>query len=267
MPPENNTGLPILPIWIPPELVPPVTRIPADSLPATPPRGAIAIAGEGSLVPEAYGRVLITRPRIFTIGYSDDWYWFGALWCAGEVEKIESIWDGDTLWKSTQSSSVHTNYNGTPSQTYDAKLAAYVAGYSDDMAGLCYTAMGFHYLTPVKIGSIRAIIQGKKIYDPRIASTVYSSNFALMFRDLAVSQGLSVIDSNIIIAADFNDEDLGGNKRRWGGLLFDKQETVDKQLELLAEHAGCFYIREGGVAKLIPDAQHLVFIYSVIPQV
>jgi hypothetical protein len=254
MPDENlddsvSLGLPELPDWIPP-----VTRIPADSLPPTPPRNAIAIAGEGSLIPEAYGRVLISRPRIFTIGYLDGIYWFGALWCGGECEEIESLWVGDEYWRGSANTSMHRNYLGTPSQTVDSKLAEYVTDYDDDMANLCYTAIGFHYNTPIKLSSIRAIIKAKKTYDPRTTTTIYNSNFALMFRDLAVSRGLSVIDSNIIIAANYNDEDLGGgHKRRWGGLLFDKQQTVDKQLQLIAEHAGCFYVREAGVAKLIPD--------------
>lgn len=247
---EEISDLPELPDWIPP-----VTRIPADSLPPTPPRNSIAIAGEGCLIPEAYGRVLITRPRIFTIGYSDGIYWFGVLWCGGEVYEVESLWHGDIMWRNTDSSSYHQNYIGTPNQTIDSKLATYVAGYADNMADLCYTAMGFPSDTPLKISTIRAIIKGKKTYDPRITSTVYNLNFALMFRDLAVTQGLSVDDDNIIIAANYNDEDLGGgHKRRWGGLLFDKQQTVDKQLQLIAEHAGCIYVREAGVAKLIPDA-------------
>jgi len=245
--------LPELPDWIPP-----IPRVPANSLPPTPPRGSIAIAGEGSLIPEAYGRVLITRPRIFAIGYKSGVYWFGALWCAGEVEEIESIWTGDDLWRSTASSSYHTNYVGTTGQGVDPKLASWVSGYADTMAGLCYTAMGFPYSTPVKLSSLRAIIKAKKVYDPRITSTAYSDNFALMFRDLAVAQGLTVDETNISTAADFQDEDLDAgaqtHRRRWGGLLFDKQQTVDKQLQLLAEHAGCFYVREAGVAKLIPDA-------------
>jgi hypothetical protein len=245
-----ETPLPELPDWIPP-----VTRIPADTLPPNPPRNAIAIAGEGSLIPEAYGRVLITRPRIFAIGYSGGVYWFGALWCGGECDEIESLWDGDNLWRADNSSAYHQNYIGTPSQTVNSKLAAWVDGYDDDMANLCYTAMGFPHDSPIKISSLRAIVRAKKTYDPRITSTVYNSNFALMFRDLAVTQGLSVDDINIALAADYNDEDLGGShKRRWGGLLFDKQQTVDRQLQLIAEHAGCIYIREAGVAKLIPDA-------------
>jgi hypothetical protein len=245
--------LPELPDWIPP-----IPRVPANSLPPTPPRGSIAIAGEGSLIPEAYGRVLITRPRIFTIGYKSGVYWFGALWCAGECEEIESLWAGDELWSSAASSIYHTNYTGTAGQPIDPKLAAWITGYSDAMPNLCYTALGFPYDSPVRLSSLRAILKAKKVYDPRTTLTEYTTNFPLMFRDLAVAQGLTVDETNIITAANFNDEDLdagaGTHKRRWGGILFDKQQTVDKQLQLIAEHAGCFYVREAGIAKLIPDA-------------
>ncbi len=255
--PVETPPLPELPDWIPPALIPPVTRVSADTLPATPPRNTIAIAGEGSLIPEAYGRVFITRPRIFAIGYNGvtGFYWFGAVWCNGECDEIESIWQGDTIWRTGESSSRHQNYIGTPTQTVDPQLASFVAGYNDDMAGLCYSSIGFHYKTPIKISTLGAIVKAKKIYDPRTTFTVYSDNFALMFADLAVNQGLSTQDANIIIAADYNDEDLGGgHRRRWGGLLFQRQLTVDKQLKLIAEHAGCIYFREAGVAKLIPDA-------------
>lgn len=247
-----DASLPLLEL---PDWIPPVPRVPANALPPTPPRGSIAIAGEGSLIPEAYGRVLITRPRIFAIGYKSGVYWFGVLWCAGECEEIESLWAGDDLWSSAASSSYHTNYLGTAGQGVDSKLASWISDYADTMAGLCYTAMGFRYSNPIRLSSLRAIIKAKKVYDPRTTNTEYTTNFALMFRDLAVAQGLSVDETNISEAADYNDEDLGGgHKRRWGGLLFDKQQTVDKQLQLIAEHAGCFYIREAGIAKLIPDA-------------
>ena len=255
--PVNRVPTPKLPDWIPP------ARLPANALPKRSYTGNIAVAGEGSLVPEAYGRVMIRSPRIFAIGYVNDWYWLGALWCKGEINLIESIYNRNKYWLGSANSSNHNQYLGDNIQNVDPKLASWITGYADNMRGYAYTAIGFHHTLMVDVSSLSAIVQGKLIYDPRTTSTGYSSNFALMFRDVAVSQGLSVDDDNIADAADFNDELLGGEKRRWGGLYFDKQDTVDKQLQVIAEHAGCFYVREAGVAKIIPDAPSTsVYIFS-----
>jgi len=239
-----------------PEYVQPISRVPAAKLPA-PQDVSVSVAGEGAIIPEVYGRVVIDRPRIFAVGHSDNIVALGLLWCRGEVSKIEKLYFGDLSKSSQTQSMIHKHYLGTATQAPDLVLQGTISGYNDSMAGLCYTRLTLAAGDITAAGSIRVIVQGKKLYDPRTTLTAYSTNFALMFRDLAVSRGLTIDDVNIGAAADYCDEllpPITGEKRRWGGFVFDKPDTVDNQLNLIAEHAGCFYVREGGTVKLVPDA-------------
>jgi len=229
---------------------PKLSRLPASQLPEQKDL-IIAIAGEGALIPEAYGKVVIPRPRIFAAGQHFTSIVMGLLWCRGEVDAVEGVYVGDNLVSTID------DYTGDAGNDVNNYLAAAISGYADTMPGLCYSVVRLSGDDIATAPTMRAVVRGRKIYDPRTTTTVYSTNFALMFRDLAVARGLTVDETNISTAADFCDELVPlvtGEKRRWGGLFFDKPETIDKQLALMAEYAGCFYVREAGTVKLIPDA-------------
>ena len=267
----SQTGIRIGPVFNPelPDYPDIIDRVPAGQLPQEQ-NVNLSVAGEGALIPEAYGRVMVVNPRIFAAGTYSGHLYLGLLWCRGEVDEIEKFWMGDRAVTIQTQSIYHQHYTGIPNPAdapgtdasgVDGYLKVAIAGYADTMQDMCYTRVNVSTVLAnwpdASISSFRAIIKGKKIYDPRDLTTAYNTNFALMFRDLAVDRGLTIDETNIGAAADYCDELLPavtGDKRRWGGLLFDRQDTVDKQLALIAEHAGCFYVREAGTVKLIPDA-------------
>ena len=73
---------------------------------------------------------------------------------------------------------------------------------------LLYNADAFPNGVPV----VTAIVQGKKVYDPRTETTVYSSNAALCLRDYLISSGIAssseVDDTLFATAANICDEDV-----------------------------------------------------------
>lgn len=240
---------PTSPPTIPDEPSVPVVRIPASNIPRVSER-RILLAGEGSLVPYAYGRVAMNRPRVRAVGRLGGKIVMALVWCLGEVDAIETVYNNDEPFTGSV-----TNYTGTQAQTVDPTLAAAISGFNDAMKGVCYSVVQVSATDANVSLTFSAIIRGRKVFDPRASTTAYSANPALVFRDIATSMGLSPDDDSIETAANYCDEQKGGANRWEMHLAFDQPRPIDKQLQLVAEYAGCYMVRDAGVVKLLPDRE------------
>lgn len=120
-------------------------------------------------------------------------------------------------------------FYGTTTQTADPDLAAETAGLAEGrwtvnhrLLGVAYIYARFQYdpdVFPNGIPIISATIKGRKVYDPRTTTTVWSDNPALCIRDyLTAGFGLSqtsaqVDDASITIAANICEEVVDGEDR------------------------------------------------------
>lgn len=129
----------------------------------------------------------------------------------------------------TQSSTVRfKTHLGTTTQVADADLIAANVGWTSAhrLRGIAYIYARLTYdqsKFPTGIPNIRAVIKGKKLYDPRTALTAYSNNAALVAYDYLTSHfnaTAAEIDSAAFIsAANICDEaialSVGGTEARY----------------------------------------------------
>lgn len=120
-------------------------------------------------------------------------------------------------------------YMGTTTQTADPDLIADTAALTDGkwtsahrLRGIAYLYVRFTYnadVFPNGIPTVSATISGRKVYDPRTATTTFSNNPALCIRDYLTSDhgfaqpSSRISDTQVITAANVCDELVNGNKR------------------------------------------------------
>jgi hypothetical protein len=108
-------------------------------------------------------------------------------------------------------------YYGTAGQTVDTELDAATSEWSSahKLSGLAYLYIRFEYnsdVFPNGVPAVSAVIKGKKVYDPRTATTKWSQNPALCLRDyLTQDYGLGVptsrvSDTHVTTAANICDQ-------------------------------------------------------------
>lgn len=190
-----------------------------------------------------YGRALVSGPLVFAAGSGpDNAYLYMVIALAShECDAIEeirfnnipigtidvdgSVIDGDFAYRAQ----VFTHL-GEPGQAADEFLLSQDIGWTPDhrLDGTCYLVVKLIYdrnVYPRGIPNISAIVRGKKLYDPRDSSTLWSQNPALAVRDyLASDYGLAsedaeIDDTALSAAANICDEavDLaaGGTEARY----------------------------------------------------
>lgn len=195
---------------------------------------------------------------------------FGFIWCLGECQSIEAVYINDALVTNAGGGDAFaiTNYLGTPSQGVDPTLAASVAAYADTMRvpvpgggylGICYSVIRIPTGKISGFPRVRAVIKGRKVYDPRTLTTAYSDNPALCVADLISNPvfGLGRTVTGVEECADWDDSLLGGVEGAYRAriaLYIASGRPADEYVDLMCEYAECFRINEGESVKLIPDA-------------
>lgn len=212
-----------------------------------------------------YGRAMVSGPIVFAASANNNNNLHLVIVLAGhECDAIEEIWFGDELVGPRDINGHVTSgkfYNhtqiiehlGASDQAADANLVALDAGWTSahQLRGCAYLHVHINYdrdVFPRGIPNIKALVRGKKLYDPRDASTAWSQNLALAVRDyLAGSYGLAstsaeIDDTAIIAAANICDESValaaGGTEARYtvNGVL-DTGNTPRANMEALL--SGC----------------------------
>jgi hypothetical protein len=223
------------------------------------------VAAAGALLPIIYGRCNVPGLPFFYGSIGTDLV-IGYIWGVGECDAIEQVQINDLNGGSISGVTL-THYLGTTTQGVDATLVSANASYNDTMRfdvgngwrGIAYTVA--RITTAAAVGGwprARATIRGRKLYDPRTATTVYSDNPALAMGDLITDPdygtGLTVL--GLSAAADWCDTLLGGaEKRARIALTLAEGRAIDPGwLDILSVYAECGYVHEGSSIRLIPDA-------------
>lgn len=180
-----------------------------------------------------YGRAMVSGPLVFAaVSGSGNAKLHMVIPLAGhEIDAVEAIYFNDVLLGSRDGAGNVTDgdyagvaavrvHPGTPGDTADAALVAANVGWTaaHKLAGVAYLVVELSWSQdkfPTGIPNIKAIVRGKKVYDPRSATTAWSANFALCVRDyLTNSYGLEcgadeLHAASFITAANIADEAIG----------------------------------------------------------
>ena len=201
-----------------------------------------------------YGRVRVGAQVINAVPYGGAALAVQCVWGEGEITSIESV-----LLNNETPAVSDGHYMGTASQTVNAVLAYGMAqmgvSYTDTLNGIAYSVLR----VPMDAAGmeIAAIVNGKKLYDPRSGLTVWSDNPALALADFLSStvygMGLSVDWASVTTVANACDELVSGVKRRRLGLVIDEARTTQEWLNTLRTYAGCWVVIDGSGAKLVAD--------------
>jgi hypothetical protein len=182
-----------------------------------------------------YGRCKVSGTLLYisTTGTKNEYLHLIVALAGHEVEEIGDIYFNDELVPlsgSTPTGKYATvarinKHTGSSSQTADTDLISDTSSLTDGkwttnhkLLGIAYVYVRLKWDTTIFVGgipTISAILQGKKVYDPRTSTTVYSANPALCLRDYitdnAIGMGMTsseVDDASIIAAANICEEQV-----------------------------------------------------------
>jgi len=160
-------------------------------------------------IPVIYGRRQVGVTRIFleTSGSNNKYLYMACVLCEGEIEAIDEIYvddkkvifdgefthgtvrevsGGDQVFYKSRSYIQAQAFLGTDNQVASSVLTP-STNWTDNhrLRGVAYVAFRFEWNQDMfsSIPQIRVTLQGKKIYDPRDATTKYSANSALVLLD------------------------------------------------------------------------------------
>ena len=206
--------------------------------------GGHTINGTGGAQPQGiiYGRTVVGGPRTYDETTDGNKYLHRIISLAGhECDAVETVYFDDeeltldgsgeitapSKWVGKARVKIHLG----DQTTADADLVAESDGlWLGDHIGfeICYLYCRFLFdrdAFPRGVPKITAKVRGKKLFDPRTSTTVWTDNAALCFRDyLRADYGMNasidkVDDVNYIIAADTCDETValavGGTESRY----------------------------------------------------
>lgn len=225
-------------------------------------RQQMTFAAVDTTIPLAYGRNRLGG-KLFAWGKISSDLVLAYLWCLGEIEEVEAFYLDDAA---PAGGITVTHYTGTTSQTVNSNLSSAIGGYTDDLVittpggdiGVAYTVVRIPTASMSTIPkSAQAIIKGRKCFDPRTSTTVYTANPALHLYDMLTAPqlgiGLNVVGASAV--ADRCEELLGGNPRNECHIVFDQPIDAIQQASVLAEYAECLFpVWEGGSIRMVSDA-------------
>lgn len=200
--------------------------------------------------------------NIFALDYSNGLWTVGYVLGLGEIESVVQVWiNGEAPVAGV---SVNT-YTGTTTQTADPLLAAAITDYTDTLVistpdgdiGIAYAVLQYtdeHYdAWPRVLGEV----EGRKVWNPKTSTTVYSKNPALQYGDLLSSSfyglGLTVDNTALEACQDACDDVTAGEVRRESYLVIDRAQDTTDWAEVLRAYASCFLVYRGDVVHLVPD--------------
>ena len=164
-------------------------------------------------------------------GVKNEFLWIIVTLAGHELEEIGTVYfdenaltldgSGNVTSAPYSGTAVVTKYLGTDTQTADAALisnAPTIWTSAHRLRGIAYLLVKLTYnndVYPGGIPNISAIVKGRKVFDPRSSTTVWSANWALCVRDYLTntSFGLGIAAADIdgtalIAAANIADENV-----------------------------------------------------------
>lgn len=235
----------------------------------------LTVAADNKVVPVVYGRDrLYGSVMLVHVDETNGFFYASYGICEGPIQAFEAIYvDGVEISATngllSKAGVVVNTYTGTSGQSADAALAAAISGYADTNADVAYVVLKIPLSVLSGFPRLEAIVQGKKLYDPRLDDTnggsgahrlnnsatwTYSVCPALALADFVTRYtDWTVRWPSVIETANANDVSVGGVARREIGLALTHVSSVGNWLAVLRTYAACFTVWEQGEIRLIPD--------------
>ncbi|MCK5641913.1 MAG: hypothetical protein KAJ19_14010, partial [Gammaproteobacteria bacterium] len=221
-----------------------------------------------------YGRAKVSGPIVYAETYDKEgsrrnrYFSDLVVMASHEIEAFESIWFDDTLLGLSGNDVTNAKYKnpntgntlawiythlGTAAQAADSELVAASDGIwtsNHRLRGLAYIHKQLLYRAEnwPAAPKIRAVIQGKKCFDPRTSTTIWTENPAICLRDYMTSYmdipTADIDDTLVNAAANVCDESValaaGGTQARYtmNGVVNLDQAPVDVIDDILSAMAG-----------------------------
>ena len=251
-------------------------------------RGALLnIQSNIASIPVIYGQRKIGGVRVFvaTSGADNVYLYIVMTLCEGEVHSIGDIYINDVLSSDSKFSGLLTinKYIGSDGQEADSTLVNAGIGWTSahKLSGVAYIACRFKWDQDVfgGIPLIHAVVQGKKVYDPRsnnTASVANSSNPALCLRDYLTNarygKGLPVSainESKFITAANKCDSLVSsysgsGNQKIFScnAVISTDRPLISNVKVLLSGMRGLMPYTQGQYSLVIEDTGNSTFSFN-----
>lgn len=243
-----------LPVYVPPRAGPSSAVASRASLDRTSRRALRkAVAGEGAIIPGAYGRVQAPAKVVTVTRQTNLRLLVLCVWLEGEIDAVEQIRIGDVVYTGDVA-----HYLGTPTQAPDPWLAGAISGYVDALANVAYSVLRIPNTIDIN-PRIEATLRGWRCYDPRTETTVWTQNAGLALAHFIVARTGRTVDwSSVADLADACDELLPDDRpRRHIGLVLDRPAPINDWIETLREYAGCYIVWDDPV-RFVPSRPRAV---------
>lgn len=242
----------ILPGYIPPTPQPGRSVTPRATINRTASRTLRkAIAGEGALIPDGYGRVR-HNARAPTVVAWGSRVLVLCVWQTGPIDAVEKVFIGDEQYTGPAN-----HYLGTNTQTPDPWLSSAIGGWTSHLRGVAYSVLRLERGQNIA-QNIYADLRARLVHDPRTGTTGWSQNPALALANfISRTTGRTLDWASVAEAADACDDTVGDKARRRIGLVIERSATVNDWIDTLREYAGV-YIVWGDPVQLIPDRPRAV---------
>lgn len=239
-----------------------------------------SIAGESGPAVDhqiIYGRTRVGGARVYdaSTGTNNNFLHRILVFAGHEIESYDEIYLNDEVVTLDGTGNVTSparydgfvrikRYFGTTTQTADPDLVSDTADLAADagrwttnhrLQGIAYLYVRFKYdpdKFPNGVPTVSATTKGKKVYDPRTATTAWSDNPALCLRDYLISSyGLNqpttrIEDAAVTTAADICDELVSGQKRYTCSGSFTTGFSPNQIIsDLLTSMGGLFWYSQG----------------------
>lgn len=217
-----------------------------------------------------YGQAKVGGTMVFaeSTGSKNKYLHLVVVVAAHEVEEIGDVYLNDELVGSLDGSGNVTSgkyagkvrikkHLGSSNQAADSDLVSEVPNWTNDhrLRGLAYVYYRLQHSTktfPAGIPKPTVIVKGKKVYDPRSTTTVWSDNWALCVRDYYLTSeedgGIGadsdeVNEDSFIAAANVSDETVAtssGTQKRYtlNGVVFTDQIPSEIIEDMMTAGAG-----------------------------
>ena len=237
-------------------------------------------------IPVIYGERKVGGVRVFvaTSGGDNTYLYVVLALCEGEINQIGDVYINEIISTDARFTGkvTITKYVGTDSQTADPTLVAASVGWTSNhrLRGIAYLAMRFTYDQDTFGGGVpdvTCVVQGKKCYDPRTSTTIYTKNPAVCLRDYLTNarygKGLAsalIDDAAFIIAADKCDAAVSKYTGASGtepifnvNTIINTGETLFNNVKVfLASMRGIFPFSDGKYSLVIEDDYAATFSFN-----
>jgi hypothetical protein len=235
-------------------------------------------------IPVIYGERKVGGTRVFieTSGAENESLFICLVLCEGEVHQIGDIFINDENLSGSKYEPYVTidKKVGTDTQSASTTLLEAPSWTSNDkLSGIAYLGIKIQFNSDVfsSIPTINAIVQGRKVFDPRDSSTAFSDNPVLCLRDYLTNtrygKGLdtSLLDDTTFSAAanacDTTNETFSGSgvqiKRFQCNAVINTNQTLFNNTKvLLAGFQGMMPFQNGTYRVFVEDDYTATFSFT-----